>query len=430
LNGALVHTGVTSLHTSYPSTQLGGDGSCIGCYAGLLDEVAIYNRPLTASEINAVYNDTAASAGKCPLPPSILTQPVSQGAVAGSTVSLSVTASGSAVIWYQWKFNGSPIPGGTNSSLTLTNVQAGNAGNYDVLVSGPGGTTNSSLAILSVSTVPCATAPANLAGFWRGEDNAMDSASTNHGTTAGNVTYGPGEVSDEFVLDGINDGVLLGSPAALKVQDFSIEAWVKRAHPTLSTANGESGGAFLAWDTGGYHFGVLNSGALTLSRIGVSSVTTPAILTNTSFHHVAVTKSASNVVFYLDAVAYTTTAYEPSFTFSGAAAIGSRGDLSHSFWGSIDEMSFYNRGLSAVEIQSVYNAAYYGKCPSPPLILRATLANQNLVLSWPLWATGYQLQQATNFTSPVWTAVSGTSTNNQLTIPMSIGPVYYRLFHP
>jgi hypothetical protein len=430
LNGVLVHTGVTSLHTSYPSTQLGGDGSCVGCYGGLLDEVAIYNRPLTASEINAIYNDTAAAAGKCPLPPSILTQPVSQGAVAGSTVSLSVTASGSAVIWYQWKFNGAPIPGGTNASLTLANVQTANAGNYDVLVSGPGGTTNSALAILSVNSVPCAAPPPNLAGFWRGEDNALDSASTNHGTIAGNVTYGAGEVSDAFVFDGVNDGVLLGSPAALKAQDFSIEAWVRRAHPTLSTANGESGGALLAWDTGGWHFGVLNSGALTLSRIGVSSVTTPPILSNTNFHHVSVTKSGSNVVFYLDAVAYTTTPYDPGFTFSGSAAIGSRGDLSHSFWGSIDEMSFYNRALSAVEIQSIYNAAYFGKCPSPPLVLHATLVNQNLVLSWPPWATDYQLQQTTNSSSPIWTAVSGTPTNNQLTIPVSIGPVYYRLFHP
>ena len=42
---------------------------------------------------------------------------------------------------YQWRFNGTNLGGATNSSLSLTNVQAANAGIYDVVVSnarGPG----------------------------------------------------------------------------------------------------------------------------------------------------------------------------------------------------------------------------------------------------------------------------------------------------
>ncbi|PYJ07213.1 MAG: hypothetical protein DME25_04405, partial [Verrucomicrobia bacterium] len=161
---------------------------------------------------------------------------------------------------------------------------------------------------------------------------------------------------------GVNDGVQLGSPASLELQDFTIEAWVKRANLILATGGGDSSGDFLGWDTGGYAFGVFDDGRLDFARIGVSRVTTAALLTDTSWHHVAVTKSGTNVVFYLDGVAYPAPAYDPGFTFAASAVIGARADLSHSFWGSIDELSFYNRALSASEIQGIYSALSAGKC--------------------------------------------------------------------
>ncbi|HYV33005.1 MAG TPA: immunoglobulin domain-containing protein, partial [Candidatus Binatia bacterium] len=38
-------------------------------------------------------------------------------------------------LFYQWLFNGQPIPGATNTTLTVSNVQADNVGNYTVQVS-------------------------------------------------------------------------------------------------------------------------------------------------------------------------------------------------------------------------------------------------------------------------------------------------------
>ena len=60
----------------------------------MIDELAVYNRALSASEIQAIY--TAGSAGKCPtgVAPSILTQPASQTVLAGSTATFTVTAAG------------------------------------------------------------------------------------------------------------------------------------------------------------------------------------------------------------------------------------------------------------------------------------------------------------------------------------------------
>ncbi len=58
LNGAYVKTGQTSLRTHvYPSSSFGNAFS--GPYGGLMDEIVIYNRSLTAAEISSRYNQTA-----------------------------------------------------------------------------------------------------------------------------------------------------------------------------------------------------------------------------------------------------------------------------------------------------------------------------------------------------------------------------------
>ncbi|MCX6904982.1 MAG: LamG domain-containing protein, partial [Verrucomicrobia bacterium] len=63
VNGALVRTGLASQRgLVFPSKNL-GDASNYGPYAGLLDEVAIFNRALTPAEIAAIYE--AGSSGFC-----------------------------------------------------------------------------------------------------------------------------------------------------------------------------------------------------------------------------------------------------------------------------------------------------------------------------------------------------------------------------
>ena len=51
------------------------------------------------------------------------------------------------------------------------------------------------------------------------------------------------------------------------------------------------------------------------------------------------------------------------FTFSTNAAIGATGDdFGGAFLGLIDEVSIYNRALTAAEIQSIFAAGTAGKC--------------------------------------------------------------------
>jgi len=150
-----------TLDVSQPATGSIAQNSypmCIGKNAwgtgyyfnGLVDEVSIYNRALTASEIYAIY--AAGSGGKCPpTTPVIIAQPTNQTIAVGGTANFSVTASGALPLSYQWIFSGTNISGATNTTLTLTNVQLNQAGNYAVLVTNVYGSVLSSNAALTVT---------------------------------------------------------------------------------------------------------------------------------------------------------------------------------------------------------------------------------------------------------------------------------------
>jgi hypothetical protein len=68
-------------------------------------------------------------------PATIIVAPISQTVGGGSNVTFSVTAGGSMPLYYQWRFNGTDIPGATNLTLLLTNVGLAHIGTYSVLVS-------------------------------------------------------------------------------------------------------------------------------------------------------------------------------------------------------------------------------------------------------------------------------------------------------
>lgn len=82
--------------------------------------------------------------------PTIVTQPVSQNATIGGSVTFTVSASGSGPFTYQWRKNGTPIAGATSASLELTNLTSASAGSYTVVVTGPGGSQTSAAAVLTI----------------------------------------------------------------------------------------------------------------------------------------------------------------------------------------------------------------------------------------------------------------------------------------
>jgi len=131
--------------------QIGADienGTPSYFFGGLIDEVALFNRALSASEVADIYN--AGSAGMCTVPLAITSQPRSILVNAYDNVSFVVTATGTSKLNYQWFVNGNSIPGANASTLTLSNVSQADLGVYSVVVSNAFGTLTSSNAMLSM----------------------------------------------------------------------------------------------------------------------------------------------------------------------------------------------------------------------------------------------------------------------------------------
>jgi hypothetical protein len=92
-------------------------------------------------------------------PPSISANPVNASAVAGTTASFSVTATGASS--YQWRKNGVTVAtgtGGTTASYTTAALaQSDNGATFDCVVSNAGGSVTSTAATLTVCTAPAIT---------------------------------------------------------------------------------------------------------------------------------------------------------------------------------------------------------------------------------------------------------------------------------
>ena len=70
--------------------------------------------------------------------PLLLSQPGSRTVAPGGSTTFAIAVSGTGPFYYQWRFNGVPINGATNSWLELTGLTVGQTGAYDVVVTGPG----------------------------------------------------------------------------------------------------------------------------------------------------------------------------------------------------------------------------------------------------------------------------------------------------
>ncbi len=86
-----------------------------------------------------------------PPDPIIVKQPQSQLFNQGDSVTLTVGAGGTSPLAYQWRFNGTNLPGATQPAFTFINGQPTNAGNYSVVVTNGHGSVTSAVAIVTLS---------------------------------------------------------------------------------------------------------------------------------------------------------------------------------------------------------------------------------------------------------------------------------------
>ncbi len=118
-------------------------------FAGLIDDVSVYNKPLTAAQVQADYY----ASGIAPF--NLQIQPATLTTNQGSTISFTTSVSGTAPLAYQWyDNNNNPISGQTNSTLALTNVQQGQSGYYSVTVTNLYGSLSTNVSLTVVLGAP------------------------------------------------------------------------------------------------------------------------------------------------------------------------------------------------------------------------------------------------------------------------------------
>ena len=229
-NGADISGATSSTYTT-PSTSIADIG------AELVYSVVVTNGAGTATSNTARLTVTAAVVA-----PGISSQPAPQTVGAGQTASFAVIATGTSPS-YQWKKNGTDIPGATASTYTTPATrEEDNGAVFTVEVRNSAGSVTSSEARLKVglgiTTQPAdqTVAPGNTATFsvvatgigtvryqWKKRGGAIAGATESSYTTpATDQTFDTGAVFTVVVTD--DEGTVTSSNATLTVSRFSLVA--------------------------------------------------------------------------------------------------------------------------------------------------------------------------------------------------------------
>lgn len=115
--------------------------------AGTTYQIAVdgFDRDVGGITLNLAFQGATVS------PPVITVQPVSLTVNPGSTATFTVVATGPGTLVYQWFVSGNQIAGANNPTLTISNVQGTNAGNYHVTITNTGGSVTSNTVTLTVN---------------------------------------------------------------------------------------------------------------------------------------------------------------------------------------------------------------------------------------------------------------------------------------
>ena len=166
LTGGNVTFTVVATGSPTPTLQWQKNGSPIGGQTGSslslsnvqAADAASYTCVATNSAGSATSNTATLTVNPAAVAPAFTTQPASQTALMGGSVTFTVVVTGSPTPTLQWQKNGGAIAGQTGASLTLANVAAVDAASYTCVATNSAGSATSNAATLTVN--PAAVAPA------------------------------------------------------------------------------------------------------------------------------------------------------------------------------------------------------------------------------------------------------------------------------
>lgn len=409
-------------------------------FDGSIDEVALFNRALSNSEITALYTVASGSL----VAPVIAKQPVDRiVALEATNVQFSVTATGSEPLSYQWRFNDanlsndSMFSGANTATLKLSSATLAQTGGYSVVVTNSSGSVTSivaNLTVLAGTNYDKGMLALNPLGYWRLNETsgtvAVDSSS--HGL---NGSYGAAVTKG---IAGVPNASFYGMElanyaAAFNGQDTSwvslpglnlnsnvatFTAWVK---PATLSGTPNTGLIFCrdgAGTTSG--FGLNPGGELGYTWNddgGTYGWRTGLVPPTNVWSFVALVVTDTNATIYMfnangSSVASQAHTHAAS-AFSGETRIGN--DMLFTGWtfnGAIDEAAVFPTALTSLQINSLFVNATRGATGKPDTTVPAFITLGKTATSLQLQWAG-TLLEATNVAGP-WT------TNTTLISPQNI----------
>ena len=375
VNGTLVRTRAATgafVNSSQP-LRLGGNAVWGEYFAGLIDQVRIYDRALTAAQIVANSKIPVAAP-----PPAVNTPPVANGDALSAIRDTALSIAAGALLANDSDADGDPLAvsgvdgasaaGGTitangSSSWTYT-PPSGFVGSDSfayTISDGRGGSATANV------TITVAAPSTGLVGAWSFNENAGTAAADASGNgrtgTIREAQWVPsGRYGAALAFDGFNDWVTVADHASLDLTTgMTVEAWVKPAAlagwETLVMK--ERGAGDFAYALYAHDGGSLAGGAPVPSgnvRAGNAHQTLRGTTTLPSgeWTHVATTYDGATQRLFVNGVEVASRPQTGLIAVSGGVLrIGGNNSWAGEFFqGEIDEVRVYNRALSQPEIEA------------------------------------------------------------------------------
>jgi kumamolisin len=432
---------------------------------------SIYNINVTSASSGVYYvtvtnaygsvtsNQAAITVTIPAVPPTIAVQPVSQNVNLGSNLNLSVVATGTAPLAYQWNFNSIPITGANASTYTINSIALNQAGVYSVSISNSAGQVTSNDAQINVNN----NAPVNntlngLIAYYPFSSSANDFSGNGYNA----LVKGASLVSDRFgylnsaynfslpnsIVSSANIGISGNS-------DRSVSLWFYlNSIPTGSQGNLISWGAEPTGQAFSIVYSPYNAASGFTFCINAQNYeygfiyANNAVLAINKWHHLVATYTTNigSSCMYIDGVKLLATATNFGSTTSTLNTAQSPvyinqflNESNTGINGSLDDIRIYNRVLTPIEVSYIYNTERIQTLLAvPPQIVTQPVsqtinvgsnlilsvnANGSSALTYQWYFNGNIIKGANSFSYTINAAQVTNSGNYSVLIADSLGTV-------
>lgn len=386
-------------------------------FAGSMDEVGVWSRVLSDTEILGLAERDLSAAPVIVRPPSAAVR------YEGASVTMAVDATGKRPLTYEWRRDGSPIPNSNTDRLLLTNLSSAHAGGYTVQVANSLGqavsTPPATLTVLQVTNVTT-----GLVAYWPFDETSgttlLDASGHGHHAALQNSTAAEGNlgiIGGAMNFDGVSAFAVVPHAPDLNLADqVTISLWINPR--SLGAASAGYLGRIVRKDVN-YDLMTFGSSS-TLRAYGLNKTIYDApanSLVLNQWQHVAMVVRDGTIQFFKNGRALA----NPIPGFLGPAVtndlvianFGPDMTILRLFDGYMDDLGIWNRALNAAEIDGIYQNGALGKSLTAsfePLQIRGTdlpTASQIRITFYsPYLNRQHAIEGQTDLGGTQWAAVS------------------------